>query len=118
MFDWLDELKTSVEKEVGLATTKFFINAIGQPFENEVPESAKALQLIQNFYPLNTRIALEDGITIEDNYWKVECDGEGKKVLIFEEFPEINLSECLVIFQVKVKAIHSNQKIRVSFKGC
>ncbi|MEM1395058.1 MAG: hypothetical protein AAGG00_17560 [Cyanobacteria bacterium P01_H01_bin.150] len=82
MFDWLDEFKTSFEKEIGLGIRKFILNAIGQPVEDEVPESAKPLQLIQSFYPLNTQVALEDGITIEESCWKVECDGEGKKVLV------------------------------------
>ena len=82
------------------------MHAIGQPFE--VPESARPLQLTQNFYPFNTQVVLDDGITIEDNCWKVECDGEEKKVLIFECL-EFNISECLLVFQVKLKAINSNQ---------
>ncbi|MDY6898216.1 MAG: hypothetical protein SWZ49_09070 [Cyanobacteriota bacterium] len=117
MFDWLDELKTSFEKYIGLGISKFILNAMGQNFESEVSESARPLQLIQDFHPLNTQVVLDEGITIEENFWKVECDGEGKKVLVFE-YPEINPSECLLVFQVKVKAVHSNQKIGVCFKGC
>ena len=81
MFNWLDELKASFEKEVELGKTKFFLNAIGQPFE--VPESARPLQLTQNFYPFNTEVVLDDGITIEENCWKVESYGKENKLLVF-----------------------------------
>ncbi|MEM1395057.1 MAG: hypothetical protein AAGG00_17555 [Cyanobacteria bacterium P01_H01_bin.150] len=38
-------------------------------------------------------------------------------VLVFE-YPEIDLSECLLVFEVKVKAKHSSQEIGVCFKDC
>ena len=91
------------------------MHAIGQPFE--VPESARPLQLTQNFYPFNTEVVLDDGITIEENCWKVESYGKENKLLVFE-YPKLNLSECLLVFQVKIKAIHSNQEIGVFLKGC
>ena len=91
------------------------MHAIGQPFE--VPESARPLQLIENFDPFNTQVVLDDGITIEENCWKVESYGQENKLLVFE-CPKLNLSECLLVFQVKLKAIHSNQKIGVFLKGC
>ena len=91
------------------------MHAIGQPFE--VPESARPLQLTQNFYPFNTEVVLDDGITIEENCWKVESYGKENKLLVFE-CPKLNLSECLLVFQVKLKAINSNQEIGVFLKGC
>lgn len=115
MFHWFDELKTSFEKEVELGKTKFFLNAIGQPFE--VPQSARPLQLIENFDPFNTQVVLDDGITIEENCWKVESYGQENKLLVFE-CPKLNLLECFLVFQVKLKAIHSNQQIGVFLKGC
>ncbi|BAY85780.1 hypothetical protein NIES267_52810 [Calothrix parasitica NIES-267] len=116
MFDCFDELKTSFEKEVKLGKTKFILNAIGQPFE--VPESARPLQLIQDFHPLNTRVVLDEGITIEENCWKVESYSTKENKLLVFEYPEFNPAECLLVFQVKVKVINSDETISLFLNGC
>lgn len=106
MFDWFDELKNSVEAgiasgiEAGFKTlAQSFNNSVGEWFQ--IPEPAEPYKLIRIFRPTTDKTINQDGITIEQDSWKVESYGE-KKVLLFE-IAEPNMSECLLMCQAKVK---------------
>lgn len=106
MFNWFDELKSSVETgiasgiEAGFKTlAESFNNGIGEWFQ--VPEPAEPYKLIRIFRPATDRTINQDGIMIEQDSWKIESYGE-KKVLLLE-ITEPTMPECLLMCQAKVK---------------
>lgn len=105
MFDWFDELKASVETgiasgiEAGFKFLSESFNGIGEWFQ--VPEPAEPYRLIRSFDPAVDRTINQDGITVEQNSWKIESYGE-KKILLFE-LAEPSMSECLLMCEAEVR---------------
>lgn len=105
MFDWFDELKASVETgiasgiEAGFKSLGESLNGIGEWFQ--VPEPAEPYRLIRSFDPAVDRTINQDGITVEQNSWKIESYGE-KKILLFE-LTEPSMSECLLMCEAEVR---------------
>lgn len=106
MFEWFDEFKASVEAGIKsgiessvLGLAQSFMNGIEEFFK--VPEPDGAFELIRTFHPSTVQTISIDGVTIEEDCWKIESYGE-KKVLLFE-IAEPNVSECLLLCQAQVK---------------
>lgn len=83
MFNWFDEFKASVDKgiasgiEAGFKTlAESFNNGIGELFQ--IPEPAEPYKLIRIFCPAIDSTISQDGITIEQDSWKVESYGKKK----------------------------------------
>lgn len=117
MFNWFDEIKASVEAGISSgieAGFKVLIDSfktgIGDWFQ--VPEPAEPFKLIRVFRPTIDRTIAQDGITIDQDSWKIKSYGE-KKVLLFE-IGEPSMSECLLMCQAQVKTAHLCKPVKLT----
>ena len=121
MFDWFDEMKASIEKGIAEGIAEG-IKALGNSFNENigqwfhVPEPAEPYKLIRVFNPANISTITQDGITVEENGWKIQAYG-AKKVLLFE-IAEPS-SECLIMCEAQIKTanLYKPAKLTLSNKN-
>ena len=122
MFNWFDEFKASVESGLSSGIEAGF-KALGESFNNgigewfQIPEPAEPYKLIRIFRPNTDSTITKDGITIEQDSWKIESYGE-KKVLLFN-IAEPTMSECLLMCKAQVKTanLYKPAKLTLGIKN-
>lgn len=109
MFNWFDELKANVEGEIKTAITSG-VKSITEAFTSglqdwlQLPEPAEPFQKIRSFYPTTTRLITQDGVSVENDSWKIESHNQ-KSVVLFE-MTAPSMQECLLLCQCLVKTAY------------
>ena len=109
VFNWFDEFRDGVEAGIktGIESGfKVLAESVKTGIDEwlKVPEPAEPLKLIRIFRPSATKPITQDGVTVEQDSWKIESYGE-RNVLLFE-VAEPSLSECILVCQAQVKTAH------------
>jgi hypothetical protein len=120
VFNWFDEVKASVEAGIKSGIEAGF-QSLAETFKDglggllQIPEPAEPYQQIRSFCSNSDRPITQDGVSIEQDSWKIESYGE-KKVLLFE-VAEPNLPECLLLCQAQVKTAHLYQPAKLALSA-
>jgi len=119
MFDWFDELKKSIETGISTGIVEG-MKMVGDSFNENiapwfhVPEPAEPYRVIRVLNPAHISTITQDGITVEENGWKIQACGE-KKVLLFE-IAEPS-SECLIMCEAQVKTANLFKPAKITLSN-